>query len=53
MIRKEIIDKYGEDRLEEILENPLDSEIHSFDPSKISWKPVPPMWETWDMPYRP
>lgn len=35
MIRKEIIDKYGEDRLEEILENPLDSEIHSFDPSKI------------------
>lgn len=35
MIQKEIISFYGEDRLEEILEKPLDSEVHLFDPSKI------------------
>lgn len=35
MIRNEIIEIYGEERLEEILEKPLDSEIHLFDPSKI------------------
>lgn len=27
-IRAQIIETYGEDRLEEILEKPLDSEIH-------------------------
>lgn len=34
-IREHIVETYGEDRLEEILEHPLDSEIHPFDPSKI------------------
>lgn len=34
-IREEIIETYGEDRLEEILEHPLDSEIHPFHPDKI------------------
>lgn len=34
-IRAQIADTYGEDRVEEILEKPLDSEIHPFDPSKI------------------
>lgn len=34
-IKNQIIDTYGEDRLEEILEHPLDSEIHSFNPDKI------------------
>lgn len=34
-IREEIIETYGEDRLEEILERPLDSEIHPFNPDKI------------------
>ena len=35
MIREEIIAVYGEDRLDEILERPLDSEVHPFDASKI------------------
>ncbi len=35
MIRNEIAARYGDDRVEEILEKPLDSEIHYFDPSKI------------------
>ena len=35
MIRDEIIQIYGEDRLEEILSKPLDSEIHPFDPNHI------------------
>ena len=34
-IKKDIVETYGEDRLEEILEKPLDSEIHPFDPAKI------------------
>lgn len=34
-IRQDIIETYGEDRLEEILERPLDSEIHPFHPDKI------------------
>ena len=34
-IRAQIIETYGEDRLEEILEKPLDSEIHPFNPDKI------------------
>lgn len=34
-IRTQIIETYGEDRLEEILEKPLDSEIHPFNPDKI------------------
>ena len=34
-IKEQIIETYGEDRLEEILERPLDSEIHSFNPDKI------------------
>lgn len=34
-IRAQIAETYGEDRVEEILEKPLDSEIHPFDPSKI------------------
>lgn len=34
-ICEEIIETYGEDRLEEILEHPLDSEIHPFHPDKI------------------
>ncbi len=32
-IRQQIIERYGEDRLEEILARPLDSEVHPFDPS--------------------
>ena len=34
-IKKDIVETYGEDSLEEILEKPLDSEIHPFDPAKI------------------
>lgn len=34
-IKSQIIETYGEDRLEEILEHPLDSEIHPFNPDKI------------------
>lgn len=34
-IRSQIIEIYGEDRLEEILERPLDSEVHPFNPDKI------------------
>ena len=34
-IKSQIIETYGEDRLEEILERPLDSEIHPFNPDKI------------------
>lgn len=34
-IREEIIETYGEDHLEEILERPLDSEIHPFNPDQI------------------
>ena len=32
-IRDQIVRLYGEDRLEEVLARPLDSEIHGFDPS--------------------
>lgn len=35
MIRNEISSVYGEERLEEILERPLDSEVHPFDASKV------------------
>lgn len=35
MIREEIAAVYGEDRVEEILARPLDSEVHPFDPDKI------------------
>lgn len=35
MIREKIAALYGTDRLEEILEKPLDSEVHPFDASKI------------------
>ena len=35
MIREKIAALYGADRLEEILEKPLDSEVHPFDASKI------------------
>ena len=35
MIRKKIGSVYGEERLEEILERPLDSEVHPFDASKV------------------
>lgn len=35
MIRNEIVTVYGEDRLDEILERPLDSEVHPFDASKV------------------
>ena len=35
-IKEQIIATYGEDRLEEILERPLDSEIHPFNPDKIN-----------------
>lgn len=35
MIRAQIADLYGEERVEEILARPLDSEIHPFDPDKI------------------
>lgn len=34
-IKNQIIELYGEDRLEEILERPLDSEVHPFNPDKI------------------
>ena len=34
-IREQIIETYGENRLEEIWERPLDSEIHPFNPDKI------------------
>jgi aminobenzoyl-glutamate utilization protein B len=34
-IREELTGIYGEDRLEEIWQKPLDSEIHHFDPDKI------------------
>ena len=34
-IKNQIIEIYGEDRLEEILERPLDSEVHPFNPDKI------------------
>lgn len=34
-IKEQIVNTYGEDRLEEILERPLDSEIHPFNPDKI------------------
>lgn len=34
-IKEKIERVYGADRLEEILEKPLDSEVHSFDPDKI------------------
>lgn len=34
-VREQIAETYGEDRVEEILKRPLDSEIHPFDPSKI------------------
>ena len=34
-IRNQIIETYGEDRLEEIMERPLDSEIHPFSPDKV------------------
>ena len=34
-IKSQIIEVFGEDRLEEILERPLDSEIHPFNPDKI------------------
>ncbi len=34
-IRQNLISIYGENRLEEILARPLDSEIHSFDPENI------------------
>lgn len=34
-IRAQIAELYGEDRVEEILEKPLDSEIHPFDPNNI------------------
>ena len=34
-IKAQIIETYGEDRLDEILEKPLDSEIHPFNPDKI------------------
>lgn len=34
-IKNQIIELYGEDRLEEILEKPLDSEVHAFNPDKI------------------
>ena len=43
-IRNQIIETYGEDRLEEIMERPLDSEIHPFSPE---------MSEMWDTPLRP
>lgn len=35
MIRTQIADLYGEERVEEILARPLDSEIHPFDPDRI------------------
>lgn len=34
-IRAEIEETYGADRLEEILEHPLDSEVHGFTPDKV------------------
>ena len=34
-IKNQIVETYGEDRLEELLERPLDSEIHPFNPDKI------------------
>lgn len=34
-IKSQIIEVFGEDRLEEILERPLDSETHPFNPDKI------------------
>ena len=34
-IKNQIIELYGEDRLEEVLERPLDSEVHPFNPDKI------------------
>ena len=34
-IKSQIVEVFGEDRLEEILERPLDSEIHPFNPDKI------------------
>ncbi len=34
-IKNQIIEEYGEDRLEEILERPLDSQVHPFHPDKI------------------
>lgn len=35
-IKEKIIKIYGEDRLDEMLEKPLDREIHSFDPKNIT-----------------
>lgn len=35
-IKEEMIKVYGEDRLDEMLEKPLDNEIHSFDPENIT-----------------
>ena len=34
-IRNQIMETYGEERLEEILEKPLDSEVHPFHPDKV------------------
>ncbi len=34
-IKNQIVEIYGEERLEEILEKPLDSEIHPFNPDKV------------------
>lgn len=34
-IKAEIVETYGADRLEEILERPLDSEVHPFNPGKV------------------
>ena len=34
-IRNQIIETYGEDRLEELMARPLDSEIHPFSPDKV------------------
>lgn len=52
-IRAQIIETYGEDRLEEILEKPLDSEIHPFNPDKIKLTAVPPMSAMSAMQHRP
>lgn len=36
-IKESIVRTYGEERLDEILERPLDSEIHPYDPTKVSF----------------
>mgnify|MGYP001470528709 CR=1 FL=1 len=47
MIRKEIIDKYGRTDLRKFWKILSTVRFIPLIRQKLSWKPVPPMWETW------